>query len=683
MAAQQNTSNSIVGVPGLRRLLPAVVAMLGLATSAHADPVLARYAATRGWATFGLALPSGAAKTAVQVGTFPTQTDVKVRWPDGSIRFAVVSTNILTNGTYPLTTGATAPATLVAERPEATVTLTIGGKPYVATLPAGQADRWLSGALVSERRAIVSPGGHPFLQVVFDVRSYAGGGHRIDVTIENCLDVAAADVVTYDVAITVGAQTVFRQAQVTHKYLSRWRKVFTTPGLRESVVTPDLSTFVAARAIPGFLPTVVAPARSLTTTGVSGTGFGILGFGDLTLPMNAHSGRPEIAPYPDWTAQFLVHPTSNARAYMLRHGELAGSWGIHVRKPDGSLPRLDAPGSGYYWLDPRWHDNQSAGFTGPLGHLEHRAEPGDNAHQPSLAFVPYLITGDRFFADEMTYWANFCLIGSFASDDNRKGARGLLIGNEVRGIGWALRNLGDAAAYLPDASPMKAYLAAKVWTNLTDLDQYAATFQSGPVQTLFPRRRPEDQMPQYQPYMWVSLWEQSYVAWAIDRVMQHGAVTSAYNFANAGAAIRNRIARLQLNLFANPLWPKDHLRQAPYLVAAGTLAADRRVTYFQNFADVAKATFSVPRGSDPDFVRPFAGYYGPEARLLLMICDGLGEAAAADRVAALMADTFDGVAMSADLNKRSGWAIANGSVNPSAVARLVPGKAVTVAKGTR
>jgi hypothetical protein len=347
------------------------------------------------------------------------------------------------------------------------------------------------------------------------------------------------------------------------------------------------------------------------------------------------------------------------------------------------MPSLDTPGSAYYWLDARWRDNVSGGFTGPLGHLEHRAEPGDIAHQPSLAFVPYLVTGDRFFADEMAYWANFCLIGSFASDDNRKGARGLLIGNEVRGIGWALRNMGDAAAYLPDASPMKAYLAAKVWSNLTDLDQYAATFQSGPLQTLFPRRRPEDEMPQYQPYMWISLWEQAYVAWAVDRVMQHGQVTPAYNFANAGAAIRNRIARLQLNLFTNAQWPKDHTRQAPYLVAAGTLSADRKVTFFQKFSDAAGATFGVPKGGQPDFVRPFAGYYGPEARLLLMICDGLGEAAAADRVTDLMADKYQDVRMIDDLNKRSGWAIAAGSVNPSAVARLVPPKGVTPARGTR
>src|SRR5205823_5055201 len=189
----------------------------------------------------------------------------------------------------------------------------------------------------------------------------------------------------------------------------------------------------------------------------------IMGFGDLTLPMNEHGGRRELAPYPDWTAQYLVHKTPSQRAYVLRHGELAGSWGIHVRDSDGLLPTIDK--YPYYWLDPRWRNE--AQLQGPRNVRKNRdgnyvipgqAEPGDIAHQPSLAFVPYLVTGDRFFADETTYWANFCLIGSYANDFNRKGSQGLLIGNEVRGIGWALRNLGDAAAYLPDDHPMKRYL---------------------------------------------------------------------------------------------------------------------------------------------------------------------------------------------------------------------------------
>ncbi|HMF97781.1 MAG TPA: hypothetical protein VKE96_25955 [Vicinamibacterales bacterium] len=633
----------------------------GAGTAAAADKPLATYTAGPGWATFGLALPQGAAPTAVQLGRLPTQTDVKVRWPDDSIRFAVVSANLgAKGGTYALTAATPAQGSFVPVLPKASVTLKIGNTPFVATLPASFSDFWLRGALVSEGRAVVAPGGHPFLRVIFDVRSYASGGHRIDITVENCLDVANADQVTYDVTVNVGGATVFTAPAVNHKYLARWRKLFVTGGLQEATVTPDFTPFVAARALPEYLPTIASPARVMNSAE-----FGPLGFGALTRPMNAHGGRPEIAPYPDWTAQYLVHKKPDQRAYMLRHGELGGSWGIHVREADGALPTIDE--YPYYWLDPRWPNERplqgprSVRRTGDGGYvIQGQAEPGDIAHQPSLAFVPYLVTGDRFFADEMAFWANYCLIGSYANDYNRKGKQGLLIGNEVRGIGWGLRNIGDAAAYLPDADPMKRYFAEKTLNNLKNLDAYAQSYSAGPLQTLFPSRRPEDDNPRYQPYMWISLWEQAYVAWAVDRVMQHGQVMAAHNFAGAGTAIRNRIARLQLQLFTHPEWPRDHDRQAPYLLAAGRWSKGPRssILYFQTFSEMKAATFAAADpGKAPDLVRPFEGYLGVEARLLLMICAKLGDVGAAKSLDVLMSDVTAGVSMIDDVNRRSGWAI--------------------------
>src|SRR6185436_12514994 len=117
--------------------------------------------------------------------------------------------------------------------------------------------------------------------------------------------------------------------------------------------------------------------------------------------------------------------------------------------------------------------------------------------------------------------------------------------------------------------------------------------------------------------------------------------------------------RLQLNLFTHPEWPKDHERQVPYLLAAGKLSNGPRstVTYFQRFSEMAAATFGVPTPGKPDFVRPFEGYYGPEARLLLLICAGLGDAGANAALTGLMADVSNaGVKMTDDLNLRSGWA---------------------------
>src|SRR4029077_6658394 len=163
------------------------------------------------------------------------------------------------------------------------------------------------------------------------------------------------------------------------------------------------------------------------------------------------------------------------------------------------------------------------------------------------------------------------------------------------------------------------------------------------VQALFPGRRPEDGMPQYQPYIWISMWEQAYLAWAVDRVMQHGPVTATDNFAHAGATIRNRIARLQLALFTDPQWPKEPDREAPYLLAVGTWSPDHKPTYFQKLSEVAAATFSVPKPAAPDFVRPLQGYYGPEARLMLTICQALGDRGASESLARMMSDATNGV----------------------------------------
>jgi hypothetical protein len=169
--------------------------------------------------------------------------------------------------------------------------------------------------------------------------------------------------------------------------------------------------------------------------------------------MPDHGGREDLAPYPDWTARYLVHQRPQQRQFVLAHGDLAGSWPMHLREPDGSLVSIDKrPG---FWLDGRADPgNGPAGDLNALGPLT-----PDIAHQPSLAYVPYLIAGDRYYADEMRFWANYDLIATWQDEtyNARGGSQGLLKENEVRGIAWAVRNLADAAAFLPDNDPLKPY----------------------------------------------------------------------------------------------------------------------------------------------------------------------------------------------------------------------------------
>jgi hypothetical protein len=602
---------------------------------------LASYRLTAGWATFGLALPRGAvpAGTAVRVGALATQTDIKRTWDDGSIRFAVVTANVPRAGTYLLTTGSNIGGTFGPAWPDLTVDFTINGARWTARLPATLRDSWLDGSLVQEARAVVAPmqgaAVHPLLRVLFDVRAYSGDGFRADVTVENCLDVDAGEALTYEVKIMFANRVVFEKAAVAHGYLARWRRVFAL-NLRESEVTPDMLPFVAARAFPRFLPTVDAPPRK-----TDGPRFDILGTGDLMVPMDAHGGRPELAPYPDWTAQYLVHRRPDQREYMLRHGEAAGSWGIHVKDTEGRLISIDR--QPMYWLDPRAPSEGRARVVAAFGALRGRAVPGDIAHQPSLAYVPYLLTGDRFFLDEMKYWANFCLIGSQPDDYARNGAAGLLVSNEVRGIGWALRNVADAAAYTPDRDPDRAYFERKLRNNLEWLENYARKYDA-PLGTLFTghRRWAEDtDRPQY---VWIALWEHIYVAWAVDHALQQGF--------GPGAALRDRVARLQLRLFTSADEGFDPAYAGAYVLAVArpSLVPGQR-TYLTNLRDV----FTVAR-DNRDF-RPFPGYYGPEARLMLLVAQAQGWAEANDAMTYLMGATDADVTMIRDLNRRSGWAI--------------------------
>lgn len=620
------------------RCVLAVIALcVALPVSAQRPSSLANYRLGTGWATFGLAMPQGSARDGVAVGTLATQTDVKTRWPDGSIKFAVVTSRVTTEGSYAIAPGAATAGRGRPTWPSAAVDMVIGPGRWTARLPGAVADFWLDGPLVTEGRAVVTPMmgtiEHPFLRVIYDVRAYADGVARVDVTVENTLDHALAANVRYDVAMTLNGQQVFRKDAVDHNYLARWRHVAWSRAA-ESEVTPDFAPFIRANALPAYLPTVDGPPRA-----INAPNFEILKTGALTLPMNAHGGRPEIAPYPDWTAQYLVHKRQDQRAYVLRHGELAGSFGIHIKEADGRrLISIDEHPN--FWLDRR----ADADGKPKQGMTRGLAEPGENAHQPSLAFVPYMVTGDRFFLDEMKYWANFCLLWTFQDSysNQRGGSEGLLASNEVRGIAWALRNLADAAAYVPDTDEMKAYFQQKVTNNLAWLDKHAAS-QNTPLGTLFPLRRPEDE--QWAPYTWIALWEHMYVAWAVDHAQQHGF--------SGGTAVRDRIVKLQLRLFNSEGEGYRRTHAGAYVLAVGTRSG-RDIKYFDNIGEVFKITDKFGN------FRTFQGYYGPEVRLMLMIAKRLGWPGAAESLQYLMSSAgTDGVTMTSDLNKRSGWAIAD------------------------
>jgi hypothetical protein len=620
--------------------------VLGFVGAAAAAEPIATHHCGPGWATFGQVVPRGAAYDTLSLGVLTTQCDVKNRWDDGSIRFAVVTARIPSEGDYELDAAdlghppAFAPATTTAS-----VDFTIAGEPWTATLPAAPSpDLWLSGSEVAEWRSVVSPvgaaGAHQYLQVIFDVRCYRDGERRVDVTVENPFDKAGATRIDYDVAITVDGTQRFAQAGVIHWYLARWRQVFGL-GLEESAMRPDFEPDYRANSLPRFQPTI-----SDIEYDASGPTFAIMQRGGLAYNgMGAPGGRPEIAPYPDWAARFLVHERGSARAYVLGTGDCSGSEPFHIRESDGSLVSIDARPQ--FWLDERgkqWvpiSDQPKGDLTATSGGSDPLT--ADLEHPPSMAYIPYLVTGDRYYADELAFWGNYVLLATHPYYF-RMNERGLVGDGTVRAMAWPLRNLVDAAAYVPDAHPLKAYFARKVANNLAFYDDYVAgLLPAGAPWSQHPPGPLGDSLqitsgysPGYEGKVLISQWQQNFLAWAIGHA-------NAQGFAG-GDSLRDRIVAFQLKLFTSePDYPRDCA--CPYYPSVGTYDASGVWTPFTTMRQMYDNSI--------DIQVPPAGYYGADARLSLQSAVALGLPRAQESLDYLMAQA----GMPDDLVSRAGWAL--------------------------
>lgn len=592
--------------------LGSVVLIAWTATSLPADePVLGRMKLSQGWATFGVALPAGAAKEGVLVGELPTQNDVKNRWPDGSIRFVVVTAPPSQDSTYALTAGA---SDLQLTPPNAQQSLQvkfkIGGVEYVAnSFREHSQDRWLDGPLVRESRRIVAPASaagelHPRLRVIFDLRTYSDGQTRLDVTVEHTIDHEGADRLEYSVDLSIDGNSLFRRENIQHHFMTRWRLPLAL-GLVESTVIHDFESFQKAGALPRFLSEVNNDRYAFNDPR-----FDILGRGLLNPNMPEHGGRAELAPYPDWTARYIAlqHPT--AKLATIIHGDLAGSWPIHLREPDGRMISIDErPG---FWLDGRERSERPDGprFKLPDGGpaipdsktLPHKP---DVAHQPSLAYVPYLATGDRYYADEMAFWANYVLLATWPGGRTRR-QDGNIFGNEVRGIAWGLRNLVDAATYIPDADPWKKYFTQKVVANLEFADRYATSHKT-PLGTYFDGNSWEPDFPN----VWTidRPWQLNYLAWSLAHAQDQGFVP--------GGKLRDGLLAFQVKLFSSaPEYPIEY--GAPYRLLVGKTAADGTPLYYGTLGEMLDATWPVKDGKRKPH-DPMPTDWGAAARSTLVL----------------------------------------------------------------
>jgi hypothetical protein len=511
--------------------------------------------------------------------------------------------------------------------------------------------------------------------VIFDVRSYSNGVSRVDVTAQNAMH-ERGGTLPYDVTIVINNSTVFTKTGFNHFYQARWRKHFAVGGT-ESAVTPDFTPFINAKALPRYMSSITN--RVYDPNDSTHAPFFVIGQrgGLSTDGMDAAGARSEIAPYPDWVATYIVHKDETTKRYMLETDDLAGSWPIHLTDEQGRMIRTDrAPGTPDYWMDNR-------GANHPLGTYDsaQNLKP-DNAHCPSLGYTSYLVTGDRYYADELKFWANFHFLSPWPADwwyprvdrpDVPTAFTQLMLAGEIRGVAWGLRNMADAATYVPDSDPDRSYLWEIVRQNLERMDYEAAqggTYWHGqgpePFDFVWSGKGQNSSPAPPQPagaYPWwlvYNQWQAAMTAWTVDHVIDQGL------WGARGAGYRARTVRGITRLFNSEAEGFGRWQTNGNYIAVGYFdyhfPGDRSVVWASNMGDISRLTIA----HADDRHLGMAGGHGLEMYTGLNIAEGLGVAGSTAGLTWMFAnDSIDNTGEADLLNTRAGWAIQRGSAGAS------------------
>jgi hypothetical protein len=438
--------------------------------------------------SFGQIFPSGAIypgkAVSVSLNNIPVQSqiDPKALWPDGSVRHAVVSLLLPKMRRGEKLTGVIMPAANAA----AMVPLTPGPAPALRVTLAfasagGRADfdlptlvrndkgkSWLEGPLVRERRYMGRTVNG--IQLAFDVWWPVTGAPRVDVIFHNDRsDDADVDTHTYDADIVLDGQVVYHASDV-HQYAhSVWHKRVGGGAAPAPRVLPDLALLKQTGAIPRYGDIYPDP-RAMEKLGAATIDEGAppLDAAGLTMYMPTTGGRADIGPLPTWAVFYLLDPSRDNEDWLMAKGDAAGAVPWHVRDDATGGPiRIDQHPT--VWLDGR--GQAVPGALARKYYVSDTKWTPDDAHQPSLSYLPYLLTGSQFYRDELAMQAGYVLLAMDPA--YRGGADGIVLGSQVRAVAWDLRTLANAAFLLPARDPLQAYFEGRLAANLQAItDRY-------------------------------------------------------------------------------------------------------------------------------------------------------------------------------------------------------------------
>lgn len=444
--------------------------------------------------TIGHAFKQGEVASGVVVTGADAQVVPKNYWPDGSMKFAVISgtTSIAVANTpqlVALTSGSvTYPSSLTTTQLQTAMsgqTCSIGCGAFGTASWSGSDwlspfQTWVSGHKMSSWTFRKAVGTDATLVAWIEVRLYDTGAVDVLPWIENgYLKVNPATNKNATYTFTLGSTQRFSQAinllhhqrtpLVSGSALSYW--IGTDPEITPKhdaayfAATGMVPAFISAAQFAGEFPLYPADPYGLRTTftplEAGDYGGGNLGDG------GAHSYLGLI---PNWDAAYLCSgSTVNAYKAVVMNAYRHGRYGVHMRDESTNRPvRFDDPVRVQLAItdsDGTW----KYGAYGTLGDVTIGGSGGappvySPAHQPSPGFFAYLVTGRYYMLEELqlTCGAQFLHRGWF-----RNGADGRIDSKylQVRESAWSLRTLFQCTSATPDSDALRAGYVASVQKN--------------------------------------------------------------------------------------------------------------------------------------------------------------------------------------------------------------------------
>ncbi len=459
-----------------------------------------------------------------------TQCDVKNRWSDGSLKYAIVSfvvPNLPGKGSVVVSfsnqatgnnAGYAAKDDLLGKEYDydATTEMNSNGAQTVSAremLAKGAFRYWLQGPIVTavivEDRTPARSfdkdfgDGSKALHPIFESWFYpASKKVFVGYTVENMW--ASSDAsrsmrdLSYALTLRAGAaapKIKFTEPAFTHIGRTRWHKRYwigdDPPSIR---VDHNFAYWTSTHAIPNWdtsirLTSALVASRIGADSTVDRIEGNANGIGAFQKDLIQGGASDWIGPAPTWDILYLYSMDDRSLRNSLGNADLAGRIPWNFREADtnaGTGRFFDAAGKVDTFgrvVSVNARKRVTLGdlpqtCSGGLGADEIKTGSIDSQgwattrdHMPDVAYVPYLFSGQYYYLESLQLQAAYIIgfkLGCTEESYNRQGDEGFLHDTQVRGDAWGFRTLAYASFVSPDGSPEKAYFEDKLLNNIAE-----------------------------------------------------------------------------------------------------------------------------------------------------------------------------------------------------------------------